>query len=762
MEIFKLFGTVALKGLDEFNQDVDDASEKGNKLGSAIGKGLQTAAKVGIAAVTAAATAVATLTKASLDSYAEYEQLVGGAELLYGEAFDFVAEKSANAYATVQMSQNEYLQQVNGFATGLKTALGGNERAAAELADKIITAEADIVAATGQSQEAVQNAFNGIMKSNFTMLDNLQMGITPTKEGFQEVIDKVNEWNAANGRATAYQIDNLADCQSALVDYIEMQGLAGYAANEAAGTISGSIAMTKAAWSNLLTGLADENANLEVLVNNFTQSVAITAENLLPRIQQILLGIGTMIEQLAPVIAAAIPELVTQVVPGLIGSGVSMVMALLEGINSSKDTVISGAYQVVHTFINGMIEVFPMIITTGIDLLVAFVSSINGNSAEMMIDAALQLVTNLATSILDNLPQIIQAGMQLVLSLIYGIFQKIPDIIAAAGEIIWSLCKGLFGGEHQIVSAGSAAAAQYAVGVESESPTVFAAGTTTGEQYVAGIESTKGDVSASGVELGASFTAGVDSQTEAAYSVGAATGVKASEGVASSGSEANLSGVNVAGEIIAGVESKKETAYSTGAMIAQKVIEGFQSLAENIKSVGAAFVNYVTEGITAAHDYLFNSGVEIVNKIKAGIDEAWDGLATWFDRLCRDTFNASVTVEVSGKSTSGSAYTASVTKNAKGAVFDAPTIFDTRLGYQMVGEAGAEAVAPIAVLQKYVADAVASQNIGIVTVLESILAAINEMDGNMGESMKEALDGTALKLNNREFGRMVKAVSVNA
>ena len=100
---------------------------------------------------------------------------MGGAELLFGDAYDFIAGRAANAYAHVQMSQNEYLQQVNGFATGLKTALGGNEQAAAELAARIIEAEADVVAATGNSQEAVQNAFNGIMKSNFTMLDNLDI-----------------------------------------------------------------------------------------------------------------------------------------------------------------------------------------------------------------------------------------------------------------------------------------------------------------------------------------------------------------------------------------------------------------------------------------------------------------------------------------------------------------------------------------------------------------------------------------------------------
>ena len=149
------------------------------------------------------------------------------------------------------------------------------------------------MAATGNTQEAVQNAFNGIMKSNYTMLDNLQLGITPTKEGFQQLIDTVNEWNAENGEATAYTIDNLADCQAALVDYIEMQGLAGYAANEAADTIEGSTASMKAAWQNLATGMADSNADMEGLTQDFVDSVFTAGRNIIPRVQQIVTGVGT-------------------------------------------------------------------------------------------------------------------------------------------------------------------------------------------------------------------------------------------------------------------------------------------------------------------------------------------------------------------------------------------------------------------------------------------------------------------------------------
>lgn len=126
------------------------------------------------------------------------------------------------------------------------------------------------------------------MKSNFTMLDNLQLGIKPTKEGFQEVIDKVNDWNKANGKVTKYQIDNLADCQSALVDYVEMQGLAGYAANEAASTIQGSWSALKGSWENLLVGLADGNQDLDILVKNTIDSAKKVLENVIPRAKQIL------------------------------------------------------------------------------------------------------------------------------------------------------------------------------------------------------------------------------------------------------------------------------------------------------------------------------------------------------------------------------------------------------------------------------------------------------------------------------------------
>ena len=387
----------------------DQASSQVEAIGGKLKSGLATAAKVGAASVAAAGTAIVAIGKQAIDQYAEYEQLVGGAELMFGDAYDFVAEKAKNAYSTVQMSQNDYLRQVNGFATGLKTALGGNAQAAAELADKIVNAEADVVAATGASQEMVQNAFNGIMRSNYVMLDNLQLGITPTKEGFQEVIDKVNEWNAANGKATNYVIDNLADAQSALVDYIEMQGLQGYAANEAADTIQGSLASMKGAWKNLLTGVADDNANFEVLVSSFVDSLVGVGENIIPRINIVIQGLTQLITEASQTIIPLAVETLLQNLPAIVAAGMDLIMALVNGILDNID---------------------------------------------LLIDCTLELIDVVVDKLIENLPKLIDGGIRLIIALGIGLIEAIPQLVGKIPEIITAIIKGFASGASRILDIG--------------------------------------------------------------------------------------------------------------------------------------------------------------------------------------------------------------------------------------------------------------------------------------------------------------------
>lgn len=406
--------------------------EAGKKAGSSFASSMGSAIAKGTAVVAgAAATAVSAAVKGAVEGFAEYEQLVGGAELMFGSAFDTVAKNAQNAYKTVQLSQNDYLQQVNGFATGLKTALGGNEQAAADLADRIVTAEADVVAATGNSREAVENAFNGIMRSNFTMLDNLQLGITPTKEGFQSLIDSVNAWNAENGQATQYTISNVADCQAALIDYIEMQGLSGYAANEAADTISGSAASVKAAWENMIVGLADDNADFEGNITALVDSVAVFAENLLPRIQIALGGVSEVIRNLAPVIIGELPGLIGSVLPDILDAALDVIVAVAEFLPAVLPEIIS-------TLVSFFVDSIPTIVDTGVTLLTSLTDNLPA-IIDQLLAAIPEIVMALADALIDAIPQIAESGFRLLSS----IWEDLPDLIGimfdVAGQLISSL-----------------------------------------------------------------------------------------------------------------------------------------------------------------------------------------------------------------------------------------------------------------------------------------------------------------------------------
>lgn len=427
--------------------DADFKKVMGN-VGKLATKTMSVIAEAALAASAAAATAVGALAKEAVASFGDYEQLAGGAELMFGEAYDFIAEKAKTAYKDIQMSQNDYLEQVNGFAIGLKTAMGGDEVGAAKLADRIVAAEADIVAATGNTAENVQNAFNGIMKNNYTMLDNLQIGITPTKEGFQELIDKVNAYKEAHGEATKYTIDNLADCQNALVDYIEIQGLAGYAQAEGADTLQGSMASMTAAWQNMLTGMADPTQDFEELVSNLIDSVLNVSDNLIPRIEAVLPQMATGVTQLAEGILPLIPDTLNAMLPDVIDGANSLIAALLDTLSSIADTAIpivtENADEIIDTLLTGLVSAIPSLASSAADLCTALITAILDN-ADIITQGAVDVVVALAEGIGNNLDTLIPAAVRAVLTIVDTLLDgdNIDNILNAAENLMISLTKGL-------------------------------------------------------------------------------------------------------------------------------------------------------------------------------------------------------------------------------------------------------------------------------------------------------------------------------
>lgn len=413
----------------------------------------KTAFEVVAAGAIAAGGAYAGMLTSSIKNYSEYEQLVGGSELMFGKAYDFIAEKASTAYKDVQISQSEYLKQVNGFAVGLKTAMDGDEQAAAELADRIIRAEADVVAATGKDRESVENAFNGIMRNNFTMLDNLGLGINATKEGMQAVIDEVNEWNAQNGKVTNYAIDNIADVQSALVDYVEKQGMANYAAMEGSTTIQGSFASLKAAFSDLMTGLSDESANIPQLTGQVVTQVFGVVDLLLPRINQFGIGLSNAFVELAKGIAARLPDIIDgfqgfmdtlyenipvifenigKAMPYMVEIGMTLIEMVIQGMVASQSAGGEAVLSIIAGITETLDEQWDNILLLGGILVTNLLEGIS-SMRETIIPKARELIDTILDSIGEMLPDMLDMGVQLTSELVAGISTHFAEWLANGG-----------------------------------------------------------------------------------------------------------------------------------------------------------------------------------------------------------------------------------------------------------------------------------------------------------------------------------------
>ena len=299
MDLFDLFAKISMDN-SEYYANLDDAGQKTSAFGNKLKSGLATAAKVGAAGLATAAAGVATLTKKSMENYAEYEQLAGGVETLFKDSSDTVLGYAQNAYKTARLTANGYMETVTSFSASLLQSLDGDTAKAAEVADMAITDMADNANKMGSSIETIQNAYQGFAKQNYTMLDNLKLGYGGTKEEMQRLIDDANRVKEANGEMADLSIESFADITDAIHIIQTEMGITGTTAAETSSTITGSVDSAKSAWSNLVTGIADENADLELLVDNFVDSAATAAENILPRVGIILDRMGDVLEEKGP------------------------------------------------------------------------------------------------------------------------------------------------------------------------------------------------------------------------------------------------------------------------------------------------------------------------------------------------------------------------------------------------------------------------------------------------------------------------------
>lgn len=392
-EIFQLLGKIGLDGVEEAKKGIDGVNDKAGTLGTVFNKAGKVAAGIGKAVavgVGAAATAVGAITKASVDGYAEYEQLVGGVKTLFNETelsledyaisvgkttqevfaewstltagARWVTNNAQQAYITAGLSANEYMETVTSFSASLIQGLGGDTVEAAQIADMAITDMADNANKMGTDIASIQNAYQGFAKQNFTMLDNLKLGYGGTKTEMERLLRDAEKY--AGLVEGSFSIDNFADISKAINIVQTEMGIYGATAAEAMTTIQGSANATKAAWKNLVVAFATDEYELEETVSNFVDSAVLMIGNIAERVQEILPrlveGLNLLITELTPFLT----EFIGTMLPGLIEGATTLFVGLVEALPTILQILIEQLPFILTSIGTALIEAFPVLLET--------------------------------------------------------------------------------------------------------------------------------------------------------------------------------------------------------------------------------------------------------------------------------------------------------------------------------------------------------------------------------------------------------------
>lgn len=400
----KLVGTlkkvIAAAGIGKM---ISDSLNLGGALQQSIG-GIETLFGTGGRSIEEYAKSVGKSVDAVKDEYASLMQ-----------SQQTVFDNAAQAYRTVGLSANEYMEQTTSFAASLLSSVSKDTNTAAQLANMAMVDMADNANKMGTDMASIQNAYQGFAKQNYTMLDNLKLGYGGTQAEMQRLLTDAEKLSGVH-----YELGNLADMYSAIHVIQTDLDITGTTAKEAATTLTGSFAAMKAAAQNVLgdwsTG-ADLTAPMQALADTartFLQG------NLLPMIGNVLAGIPQLVYGLVPEVLQTGTELVSslaagfaQGIPAFLSTVLPQLLSFTEELRANAGQFVDAGLNCITQLLNGLIAGLPQ--------LIAYVPDI---------------IINIAGIINDNMPKILAQGISIIVQLIAGIIQAVPSLLANWKKIL--------------------------------------------------------------------------------------------------------------------------------------------------------------------------------------------------------------------------------------------------------------------------------------------------------------------------------------
>ena len=406
----------------------------------------------------AAGAALAGVVAAGIKSYAEYEQQLGGIEAMFdkntaegAEAFNKVVAKSKDAWKDLTMSTTDYYKTFTSTYTLVKNSIPDQNKAI-ETTNKMIQLESDLSNTFGYDIETASNAINWALKGSFNYIDNLNLGIKGTKEGFLEA-----------AQACGYTVKSVDELTSdeildVLTQYADKFGVLDRTANEAAGTIQGSVKSMKAAFDNFLNGSGSPQALIEAVTNvlkNLGKVIAEIAPNILEGvvelIQTLLPQVIQLIIDLVPQLMDAITNLIDQLLnmlksntDGIAETVTTLINKVVEFITTNLPKIIEIALILIETLAKGLIDSLPTIIDSALKLLFSIIDTILDN-LDKIVDLALELIVTLAISLVDAIPKLVEKVPEIIVKLVDKLTdpEMLGKIIKAALVLIIELARGL-------------------------------------------------------------------------------------------------------------------------------------------------------------------------------------------------------------------------------------------------------------------------------------------------------------------------------
>lgn len=382
----------------------------GDAAGQSLGAQL-----VGTLKKVIAAAGIGKIISESINLGGALQQSLGGVETLFKDSADTVKAYAAQAYKTVGLSANDYMEQTTSFAASLLSSVSQDTQAAADLANMAMVDMADNSNKMGTSMQDIQNAYQGFAKQNYTMLDNLKLGYGGTQAEMQRLLKDAEKISGVH-----YDLGNLADMYSAIHVIQKEMDITGTTAKEASTTLTGSFAAMKAAAENVLadwsTG-ADLTAPLQGLVET---AQTFLVGNLLPMIGNVLAGI---------------PELVYTLVPEILQSGTQLVTSLAEGFTQGIPDFLSNALPQLLQFTEELRANAGVFVDAGLNLITQLLNGLIAGLPDLIAYVP-DIIINICGVINDNMPKILAQGVSIIVQLIAGLVQTVPSLLANWKKIL--------------------------------------------------------------------------------------------------------------------------------------------------------------------------------------------------------------------------------------------------------------------------------------------------------------------------------------